>query len=134
MANRLTSKQNIFCEEVASGKSQAGAYRVAYDVSSMKNESIWRKASELMNHGKVTARIDEIRKPVVEEARLTLGQHLNDLLTLREKAVENGVWSAAISAEMGRGRAAGLHITKVDLETDTTLTVKIIRFSELEET
>ena len=88
-----------------------------------------------MNHGKVTARISELRKPVVEEARLTLKQHLNDLLKLREKAVKGGAWSAAISAEMGRGKAAGLHIDKIDLHEDKELIINIVRFNgdEIEE-
>ncbi len=133
MANRLTSKQEMFCEEIASGKSQADAYRVAYNAENMKDESIWRKASELMENGKVTARIDEIRKPIVEEAQLTLKQHLKDLFDLREKAVESGAWSAAISAEMGRGKAAGLHVNKVDVNEDRIINLSIVRFGNEDE-
>jgi len=133
--NDLTPKQEKFAQSVASGKSQSEAYRIAYNAENMKDEVIWVKASKLMAEDKVTVRVDEIRKPVVEEARLTLGQHLKDLLKLREKAVKDGAWSAAISAEMGRGKAAGLHIDKIDLHEDKELIINIVRFNgdEIEE-
>ena len=129
--NDLTPKQEKFAQEVASGKSQAQAYRVAYDAGNMKDESIWRKASELMESGKVTARVEEIRKPIVEKVKLTLEQHLMDLLRLREEAVKDSKWSAAIAAEIGRGKAAGLYTEKDDLNMDKNITVEIVDFSNI---
>ena len=128
--NDLTPKQEKFAQEVASGKSQAQAYRVAYDADNMKDESIWSKASELMAIGKVSSRVEEIRKPIVESAQLTLEQHLSDLLRLREEAVKDSKWSAAITAEMGRGKAAGLYVNKGDSDDDKNLTVEIVRFGD----
>ena len=110
--NNLTTKQNRFCEEVVSGKTQAEAYRIAYSAQDMKDKTIWSKASELMTNGKVTARLEELRAPVIKEAQLTLAAHLNNLLEIRESAVEDRNWSAAVSAETARGKAAGLHTGK----------------------
>jgi len=39
-------------------------------------------------------------------------------------------WSAAITAEIGRGKAAGLYINKVDSDDDKNLTSEIVRFGE----
>ena len=88
-----------------------------------KDESIWSKASELMAIGKVSSRVEEIRKPIVEKAQLTLEQRLKDLLRLREKAVKDSKWSAAVVAEMGCGKAAGLYVNKVDSDDDKNLTI-----------
>ena len=117
--NNLTTKQNRFCEEVVSGKTQAEAYRVAYSSQDMADTTIWSKASELMANGKVTARVAELRAPVIEEAKLTLAAHLNNLLEIRESAVEDRNWSAAVSAETARGKAAGLHTGKAIINIET---------------
>lgn len=117
--NNLTTKQNRFCEEVVSGKTQAEAYRVAYSSQDMADKTIWVKASELMANGKVTGRIEELRLPVIKEAQLTLAAHLNNLLEIRESAAEDRNWSAAVSAETARGKAAGLHTAKAIMSIET---------------
>lgn len=68
----LTTKQERFCIEVVKQSNYSDAYRIAYDASSMSDETINRKASELMSNGKITARVKELQAPVVEEARHTL--------------------------------------------------------------
>ena len=117
--NNLTTKQNRFCEEVVSGKTQAEAYRVAYSSQDMADKTIWVKASELMANGKVTGRIEELRLPVIKEAQLTLAAHLNNLLEIRESAAEDRNWSAAVPAETARGKAAGLHTAKAIMSIET---------------
>ena len=117
--NKLTAKQELFCEEVVSGNTQADAYRTAYSAQDMLDKTIWVKASELMANGKVTGRIEELRLPVIKEAQLTLKSHLDDLLEIREHAVEDRNWSAAVSAETARGKAAGLHTAKAIMSIET---------------
>ena len=117
--NKLTAKQELFCEEVVSGNTQADAYRTAYSAQDMLDKTIWVKASELMANGKVTGRIEELRLPVIKEAQLTLKAHLNNLLSIREHAVEDRNWSAAVSAETARGKAAGLHTGKAIMSIET---------------
>jgi phage terminase small subunit len=57
----LTGKQELFAQSVASGTTQADAYRKAYNSGKMKAETIQRKACELMKDGKVSARVDSLR-------------------------------------------------------------------------
>ncbi len=128
--NDLTPKQEKFAQSVASGKSQADAYRMAYNAENMKEETVWSNASVLMANNKVSARVDEIRKPIVECAQFTLDQHLINLMSLRDKAAEDSKWGAAIAAEIGRGKAAGLYINKGDSDDDKNLTVEIVRFGD----
>ena len=58
----LTAKQEAFAAAVASGKTQADAYRLAYNAENMKESSIWTKASILMADGKVAERVESLRK------------------------------------------------------------------------
>ena len=93
---------------------QAAAYREAYDAEGMKDETIWKRASELMADGEVAGRVEELRKPIIKKVQLTLEGHLEDLKGLRNMAVKSSQYSAAISAEIARGKAAGLYVEKVD--------------------
>ncbi len=124
----LTSKQEKFAQEVASGKSQAEAYRVAYDTDDMKDTTICKRASELMLNGEITGRIEKIRQPIVEKAQLTLDRHLVNLLNLRDRAANDGKWGAAVAAEIARGKAAGIYENKGDSDTDKEITVQIVEF------
>ena len=96
----------------------------------MKDETVWARASELMADSKVSVRVEEIRIPAVEAAQLTLETHLSNLLELRELAKKDMKWSAAIAAEIGRGKAAGLYVNKVDSDDDKNITIELVRFGE----
>jgi phage terminase small subunit len=110
----LTPKRESFAQAVASGMSQSDAYRSAFDTSRMKPETVQQKASRLMADGKVRARVEEIRAPIVQKAQITLESHLERLKQLSEKAEQEGQFSAAISAEVSRGKASGLYTEKID--------------------
>ena len=109
----LTPQRELFAQAVASGKSQADAYREAYKVKpNTKPECVQVNASKLMADAKVALRVAELRAPIAEKAQLTLESHLERLAQLSKKAEEDGQFSAAISAEVARGKAAGVHIEK----------------------
>lgn len=108
----LTPKQEAFATEVASGKSQADAYRAAYNAENMKPPTVQKRASELMARGDIAGRVAELRKPIADKAQMTLESHLRDLMMLRNMAVKEKQISAAITAEIARGKAAGVHIEK----------------------
>jgi phage terminase small subunit len=112
----LTPKMERFAQEVASGKSQAEAYRTAYDAKNMGADTIHSKASILAKDDRVRARVDEIRMPIIKAKQLTLETHLEDLKALRNMAIKDGKLSAAINAEIARGKAAGVAIDKVEVE------------------
>lgn len=58
----LTPKQELFAQNVASGKTQADAYRAAFNASKMKAETIRSKASILMADGNVRATVEKYRE------------------------------------------------------------------------
>ncbi len=68
MAEKLTEKQEAFCQAIAAGHSQSDAYRMAYNVKKMKEANIHSKASVLAAKVKVRARIDELKASVLASA------------------------------------------------------------------
>lgn len=116
MMSELTPKQEAFAQAVASGKSQSDAYRAAYTVrESTKPETVNQAASRLMADSNVSARVEELRQPVVEAAQITLKSHLERLQALSDAAEKGGQYSAAITAEVARGKASGLYVDKTEL-------------------
>ena len=104
----LTPKREKFSQELASGKNPSEAYRAAYDTSKMQVETIRKRASELAQNGDIRGRLGALRAPIAEAVGITLESHLSDLLALRNQAAEGGQFSAAITAEIARGKAAGV--------------------------
>lgn len=113
MAN-LTPKQENFCLAYLETGNASEAYRRAYDADGMTPGSINVKASELLSNVKIAVRLEELRAPVRDRAMLTLESHLARLDELSRKAEEFEQFSAAITAETNRGKAAGLYTEKVD--------------------
>jgi uncharacterized small protein (DUF1192 family) len=109
----LTAKQEAFAQAVARGLTQADAYREAFNVSAeTKPETVYKRASELMSRGEIAGRIEALRAPVAKKAQITLEKHLEDLMVLRNAAVKDKKWAAAIQAEIARGKAAGIYVEK----------------------
>ena len=53
---------------------------------------------------------------------VTYDKHISELGKIRQEALKKGAWSAAVNAEVARGKAAGLYIEQ-----------KIIRTGKLED-
>lgn len=64
---------------------------------------------------KVSARVAELRKPVADAAQVTLAGHLTRLSELRDAAEKEGKYSAAVTAEIARGKAAGLYVERTEV-------------------
>ncbi|MFK4783490.1 hypothetical protein [Lactococcus petauri] len=80
MADKLTPKQEAFAFAVGyENKNYSQAYREHYNVKEgTKDSTVWRKASELANHGKVSARIDELKEAKRKEIQRTLSWTLKE--------------------------------------------------------
>lgn len=121
----LTHKQEKFAQLVASGKSQADAYRGAYNSENSTNDTIYVKASELMADGNISGRVKELRDMAAVEVKVTLEEHLSELKELRNRAKQLDDLTPAIKAEELRGKACGLYVNKT--EVSGTLDVTILR-------
>lgn len=111
----LTGKQEAFCLAYIETGNASEAYRRAYSAESMKPATVNRKAKMLMDMGKIRARLTELQSEAAEKSKLTLESHLEKLRELRDAAADFGQFSAAIRAEIARGKAAGLYREQIDL-------------------
>ena len=76
----LTHKQLKFAELVASGKTYAESYRIAYPVSKKwKNEAVWVQSSILMTNSKVVVMLAEIQEKRAERNEITITELLERL-------------------------------------------------------
>jgi len=76
----LTSKQERFCQEIVKGIPQNEAYLKCYNVgATTKRATVYRRAAEMFENGKIRARVEELRKPVIEKAQRTLQNILEDI-------------------------------------------------------
>ena len=79
----MTPKQHLFAREIVLGKSQADAYRAAYDTLRMNDNSIRREASRLMDNPNVATTVVELQQKadaaVVQERIATREEVLQTL-------------------------------------------------------
>ncbi|BAF69578.1 terminase small subunit [Nitratiruptor sp. SB155-2] len=74
MDKKLTQKQEKFCLEYVKTGNASEAYRKAYNANKMKDETIWSKASILLEKDKVRARVEELRKKAEDEAIMSVSE------------------------------------------------------------
>ena len=123
----LTPKQESFCIAYIETGNASEAYRRSYGASKMKPETIAKRASELLDDGKIAGRIQEIRAPAVKKAEITLEQHLIDLKHLRDLAESAEKFGPAIAAEIARGKAAGLYVENLNVNVTDALADRLSR-------
>jgi phage terminase small subunit len=116
METKLTQKQDAFCLAYLETGNATEAYRKAYHAQGMLSATVNRKAKELMDNGKITARIGELKRPVIEKAQLTFEGHLDELKRLRDLAIEANSFASAVSAEIARGKASGYYVAKSQVD------------------
>ncbi len=83
------------------------------------------RASELRNPKRfplVVQYIGELRDEYNKKYEVDYSKHITELGKIRQAALDKGAWSAAVNAEIARGKAAGLYIEQ-----------KIIRTGKLED-
>ena len=122
----LTIKQEKFAQLVVELGDKSKAYRGAYDASRMKPESVHRKARELIENVKVSARIDELRAEAAKAHRCTVESLLRELEEARTVALscETPQSSAAVAATMGKAKLCGLDKQLVELSGGVDVTVR----------
>jgi uncharacterized small protein (DUF1192 family) len=81
----LTHKQEAFAQAVASGMSQAEAYRTHYDVDpECKPETIWVNASQLMSDTNVSQRVAFLKDEIAAKALWTREDSVRTLKSVIE--------------------------------------------------
>lgn len=107
MADKLTPKQEEFCQLFVKIGEAGEAYRRAYNSKASK-DSLYVSASRLRAQDKISLRIDEIRKELAASNRIDLDGLLGELEEARQIAINEGTASSAVAATMGKAKLLGL--------------------------
>lgn len=112
----LKPKQESFCQKYIELGNASEAYRQSYDAEDMNSNVIHTKASELLKSGKVTVRIEQLRKDHKMRHNINIDVLLLELEEARQAALgaENPQSSAAVAATMGKAKILGLDKQVID--------------------
>ena len=124
LPKKLTEQQMRFAQELVTNEGRKTATQCAIDAGYSK-ESARQYASKLQNpqlYPLVVKYIGELREEWQKKYEVTYEKHIAELGQIRKEALKKGAWSAAVNAEVARGKAAGLYIEQ-----------KIIRTGKLED-
>jgi phage terminase small subunit len=116
---RLTEMQMKFAHEIVSNEGRKNGTECAISAG-YAQDSAGVRAAELQNPKRfplVVKYIGELREEYQKKYAVTFERHIAELGKLRMEALKKGAWSAAINAEVARGKAAGLYIEQKIIRT-----------------
>ena len=116
---RLTEMQMKFAHEVVSNEGRQNSTECAVSAG-YAEDSARVRASELQNPKRfplVVKYIGELREEYQRKYAVTFERHISELAKIRIDALKKGAWSAAVNAEVARGKAAGLYIEQKIIRT-----------------
>jgi len=116
---RLTEMQRKFAQELVSNEGRKYAYQCAIDAG-YSSDRARVTAAELVSPKKfplVVSYIGELRQEYQKKYAVTFERHITELGKIRQDALKKGAWSAAVNAEVARGKAAGLYVEQKIIRT-----------------
>ena len=116
---RLTEMQMKFAHEIVTNEGRKNGYECA-KAAGYAEDSARVRASELQNpklFPLVVKYIGELREEYQKKYAVTFERHISELGKIRQDALAKGAWSAAVNAEVARGKAAGLYIEQKIIKT-----------------
>ena len=108
---QLTERQMKFAELLVYNEGRKSPAECALEAGYKSRPR--QAASELRNpriSPLVVKYIGELRAEVQEKYGISFEKHLAELAKLRDDSAKKGAWSAAINAEVARGKAGGLYV------------------------
>ena len=108
---KLTERQIKFAELLVYNEGRMSASEAAYQAGYKTRPR--QAASELRNpkiSPLVVKYIGELRAEVQEKYGISFEKHISELAQIRNEALKKGAWSAAVNAEVARGKAGGLYV------------------------
>lgn len=117
----MTPKREAFVREYLIDPNATAAYiRAGYK---SRGHAAEVEASKLLRIPEIAAAISEARRKVAVRADFTVDEHMDTLARLRDQAERDGKFSAAVSAEMARGKVAGFYVDRVEMNAKVLGTV-----------
>ena len=119
LPKRLTEMQMKFAHLLVSNEGRMNGYECAKEAGYSEDRARVT-ASELQSPKKyplVVKYIGELREEYQKKYAVTFERHITELGKIRAEALKKGAWSAAVNAEVARGKAAGLYIEQKIIRT-----------------
>ena len=111
--------QMKFAHEIVTNEGRMNGEECARNAG-YAHDSARVRASELQNPKRfplVVKYIGELREEYQKKYAVTFERHISELAKIRIDALKKGAWSAAVNAEVARGKAAGLYIEQKIIRT-----------------
>ena len=108
-----------FAHEIVTNEGRKNGFECAKDAG-YAEDSARVRASELQNpkvYPLVVKYIGELREEYQKKYAVTFERHISELGKIRQDALKKGAWSAAVNAEVARGKAAGLYVEQKIIRT-----------------
>ena len=119
----LTLKQERFAQAfVHNGGNSSAAYRTAYDCNNSSDETIHRKAHDVLCNGNVTARIQELIQAEATAAGITEATVLHRINEDRNFAIKTRNAATALRSDELLGKHIGMWPNKTELQVTGTVT------------
>jgi len=119
LPKKLTEMQMKFAHELVTNEGRKTATECAVAAGYEQDSAVVR-ASELQNPKRyplVVQYIGQLRTEYQKKYDVTFERHISELAKLRDNARESKAWSAAVNAEVARGKAAGLYVEQKIIRT-----------------
>ena len=116
---RLTEMQMKFAHEIVTNEGRKNGTECAISAG-YAEDSAGVRAAALQNPKRfplVVKYIGELREEYQKKYAVTFERHISELARIRIDALKKGAWSAAVNAEVARGKAAGLYIEQKIIRT-----------------
>jgi len=112
----LNDEQNIFLREYfKNGRNGLIAFRIAYPNNKSNDETARVRVYQMLKSASISMAVSQIERAALQGIVLTLQEHLTNLATLRDEAKKVRQYGAAVSAEVNRGKASGLYVTRTEI-------------------
>jgi len=119
LPKKLTEMQMKFAHELVTNEGRKTATECAIAAGYSPDAAVV-SASKLQNpkvYPLVVQYIGQLRDEYQKKYDVTFGRHISELAKLRDNAREAKAWSAAVNAEVARGKAAGLYVEQKIIRT-----------------
>ena len=119
LPKKLTEMQMKFAYELVTNEGRKTATECAIAAGYEQDSAVVR-ASELQNPKRyplVVQYIGQLRNEYQKKYDVTFERHISELAKLRDNARDSKAWSAAVNAEVARGKAAGLYVEQKIIRT-----------------
>ena len=108
-----------FAHEIVTNEGRKNGFECAV-AAGYAEDSARVRASDLQNPKRfplVVKYIGELREEYQKKYAVTFERHISELGKIRQDALAKGAWSAAVNAEVARGKAAGLYVEQKIIRT-----------------